>query len=134
MIFLKKQDNRRSEQKYLKYIIIGGLFLSILIIILNKVIGHAVVLAIIPDLCVIRKVSQIPCPGCGMTSAVMSLLVGNIYEAMQHHLFAIFVYPVAILVLVRPDFSYKILFSQKVLLIALTVLTFHWGYKLMLWI
>lgn len=36
-------------------------------------------------LCIIRRVTGFPCPGCGMTRAVLSLLRGDIRTAFAYH-------------------------------------------------
>jgi hypothetical protein len=41
-----------------------------------------------PSLCVFRRVTNLPCPGCGMTRAVGFLLHGELLKSIRMHPFA----------------------------------------------
>ncbi|MBQ2952833.1 MAG: DUF2752 domain-containing protein [Clostridia bacterium] len=35
--------------------------------------------------CIIQRLTGVPCPGCGMTRAVLALLAGDVPGALRHH-------------------------------------------------
>jgi len=46
-----------------------------------------------PDLCVIHNVTSLPCPGCGMTRAIIALTHGDLQAAVGLHPFVLFAWP-----------------------------------------
>lgn len=39
----------------------------------------------LPDLCVFRGITGIPCPGCGLTRSIVSAIHGDIEMSLSHH-------------------------------------------------
>ena len=56
------------------------------------------------SICCIRAFSGYPCPGCGMTTAVMQLIQGNIYGAWQSNAMIFALPPAGIVYLVNRKF------------------------------
>lgn len=46
---------------------------------------YALMLFLHRDVCIIKNVTGIPCPGCGLTRAGVALLHGDLYQAMLYH-------------------------------------------------
>lgn len=40
---------------------------------------------LLPDLCVFRGITGIPCPGCGLTRSISAAVHGNIEMSLAHH-------------------------------------------------
>lgn len=67
-----------------------------------------------PDLCIFRHVTGIPCPSCGTTRSVVALLHGSIYEAMMLNPAGL---PVALFMFSAPGWiSYDLATGRKSLL------------------
>lgn len=78
-----------SKPYYKLYVFIFLFFIAGLtwIILNNLLMGHEIIL------CPVRRLFNVPCPGCGMTRAAMSILDGNIQEAIFYNANIIFVLP-----------------------------------------
>jgi hypothetical protein len=48
------------------------------------------------DLCWLRRFTSLPCPGCGMTRAVLRLAHGDVAAALRLHPFSLLVLPFAV--------------------------------------
>ncbi|MDP8254401.1 MAG: DUF2752 domain-containing protein [Candidatus Alcyoniella australis] len=48
-----------------------------------------------PPLCPFRHLTNLPCPGCGMTRAFVALAHGRIVEALGYNLLVLVLFPVA---------------------------------------
>lgn len=54
-----------------------------------------------PTICVIRRVTGRPCPGCGMTRAVSSMMHGHFREGYRYNKRVVIVLPLLALVWLR---------------------------------
>lgn len=69
--------------------------------------------------CIFRELFNIPCPGCGMTRALRSLINLNFYKALQYHPM-IYCMPVVILYIVMDGKIFKNkLFNNIILFVIL---------------
>lgn len=57
-----------------------------------------------PFVCPLRTVTGIPCPGCGMTRAVVAGVHGDILGSLRYNPAGLLVIALAILIVVRPRF------------------------------
>lgn len=53
-------------------------------VLLNIVINHSSQITS-PGLCIFKSVTGIPCPSCGSTRSVLSIIDGNFHQAMLHN-------------------------------------------------
>jgi hypothetical protein len=87
--------------------------------------------AALPCLCPFRALSGIPCPGCGMTGALLALAKGDLIEAVAHNPFSMLLLFLAGLSLL-PDRALKRLPSQAhaimshFLILSLLSVGFYW--------
>lgn len=58
--------------------------------------------------CIFRAVTGIPCPGCGMTRAVISLLRADIADVFYYHPLVFLLLPVYVLFLLRRKASDRV--------------------------
>lgn len=75
------------------YLIVISLFIfGILWITLNLFVGHDFII------CPTKRFLHLPCPGCGMSRALISFLKGDFIEAMYYNINIVFVLPFIIIV------------------------------------
>jgi hypothetical protein len=98
-----------------------------------------------PDVCLFRQVTGIPCPSCGTTHAVLSIMKGHFLQAMSENILG---FPVALMMMVFPvwiaidlirrreSFYTFYLFAESILRKswvawpALGLLLINWGYHI----
>ena len=59
------------------------LFYGLLAVVNTIVLGKA-------ELCFVRMICGLPCPGCGITHSVIALLSGHLWESLKYYPFTIF--------------------------------------------
>lgn len=74
------------------------------------------------EICLLKKVSGIPCPGCGMTRAIFSFLKFNIKEAFFYH--PLFLLPFIWTVVTIVFYIKKIDKSRYFLFLVITIIIF----------
>lgn len=69
------------------------------IFILSSLIGSYIIIASLfsSTICVLKNVTGLPCPGCGLTRAYLSLFHGDISKAFRYH--PLFLLPAILLIL-----------------------------------
>ena len=70
-------------------------------------------LAIIPDLCLFKRMVGVGCPGCGLTRSVAATAHWQLGETFQLHLFGPFVLIAAILFWASLLFRFRIPWDEK---------------------
>lgn len=65
------------------YIILSVGLLAGYILVFTEILSQRSARDTIPDLCVFKTVTGLPCPSCGSTRSVLSLLNGNIIDAVK---------------------------------------------------
>jgi hypothetical protein len=51
------------------------------------------------SICPFYNLTHLPCPGCGMTRAIQSILTGDFYLALKYHLFSFIIIFIILIVL-----------------------------------
>jgi hypothetical protein len=77
--------------------LVAGLFLGViaLVAVWSAASGVAAEdVSLVP--CLVRKVTHMPCPGCGITRASVALVQGDLHTAWHYHPFAFLLIPLAL--------------------------------------
>ena len=88
-----------------------------------------------PLFCPFKMLFSIPCPGCGMTRAMLSLLSGNVLQAVSYHPFSVLFFAWVLLsllpdraVLKFPEWS-SVLMSAALMVSLVSLLAFWMLFK-----
>lgn len=88
--------------------------------------------------CIFKSITTIPCPGCGMTRACLSITHGQFADALRFNPFSFFLITLAFCVAFFPvQFkhlwtNYSIKTQNIILMIGITFCLCTWVYKLMI--
>ena len=55
--------------------------------------------------CIFKGVTDIPCPGCGMTRACLAILQGEFSTAWRYHPFSFLLIGLSILIVFQPEYT-----------------------------
>jgi len=69
----------------------------------------------LPEMCIMKQATGLPCPGCGLTRSWISLMHGQWSDSLKHHRFGIAVWGYAVLQILR-HLSWLVWPSTRVLL------------------
>ena len=77
--------------------------------------------------CIFKGVTDIPCPGCGMTRACLAILQGEFSTAWRYHPFSFLLIGLSILIVFQPEYTQKTwetisLIKQKIIVSTLILL------------
>jgi hypothetical protein len=78
-------------------LIFAGIFLSIAILHVTGVFSADRIGGVIPLFCPFKVLTGIPCPGCGMTRAILSIIKGDFHGAFGYNPFSFFLLFVVVL-------------------------------------
>jgi len=68
----------------------AGLLLALVFVNMTGIVSADRIVGVIPVFCPFEAVTGIPCPGCGMTRAILSLMAGNFGTAALYNPFCFF--------------------------------------------
>lgn len=68
----------------------AGLLLALAFVNMTGIVSADGIVGAIPVFCPFEALTGIPCPGCGMTRAILSLIAGNFGEAALYNPFCFF--------------------------------------------
>jgi len=77
--------------------------------------------------CIFKGVTDIPCPGCGMTRACLAILQGEFSTAWRYHPFSFLLVGLSILIVFQPEYTQETwvaisLIKQKIIVSTLILL------------
>ena len=77
--------------------------------------------------CIFKGVTDIPCPGCGMTRACLAILQGEFSTAWRYHPFSFLLIGLSILIVFQPEYTQETwvaisLIKQKIIVSTLILL------------
>ncbi len=77
--------------------------------------------------CIFKGVTDIPCPGCGMTRACLAILQGEFSTAWRYHPFSFLLIGLTILIVFQPEYTQETwgaisLIKQKIIVSILILL------------
>ena len=77
--------------------------------------------------CIFKGVTDIPCPGCGMTRACLAILQGEFSTAWRYHPFSFLLIGLSILIVFQPEYTQETwvaisLIKQKIIVCTLILL------------
>ncbi|HLP74064.1 MAG TPA: DUF2752 domain-containing protein [Bacteroidales bacterium] len=65
------------------YILLSVALLAGYILLFVEIFTHRMAKDVVPDLCIFKTVTGLPCPACGSTRSVLSLFDGNVAGALR---------------------------------------------------
>lgn len=68
----------------------AGLLLALVFVNMTGIVSADRIVGVIPVFCPFEAVTGIPCPGCGMTRAILNLIAGNFGDAALYNPFCFF--------------------------------------------
>jgi len=68
----------------------AGLILALVFVNMTGIVSADRIVGVIPVFCPFEALTGIPCPGCGMTRAILSLIAGNLEDAASYNPFCFF--------------------------------------------
>lgn len=94
---VKKNVTRISLNKYFQCSIMI-IFVSVLYLLPERIFASPFGTS---DLCMLRQIFDIPCPGCGMTRSFYYLLHADIEKSMHYNKSGIFIVPILLIEMIR---------------------------------
>lgn len=104
-IFLKLKKEKKKELIYLSLCLIA----------------YLTVTSLLNITCIIKHITGISCPGCGMTRALKSLVLFNFSKALYYHPLVFLLIPIAVLLLV---FTIKKMYKTRKVFVYVVAILF----------
>jgi len=86
----------------------AGLLLALVLVNMTGIVSADRIVGAIPVFCPFEALTGIPCPGCGMTRAILSLTAGNPGEAALYNPFCFFLLFMVIASILPPRWLEKV--------------------------